>query len=74
MLDLFSIGRSEDEKERYTSVQIALNEARSLDMGQPKAKRALLEYMRPAHVEAGKFRRMLDAFAFGLAKCSSIMD
>lgn len=52
MLDLFSIGRSEDEKERYTSVQIALNEARSLDMEQPKAKRALLEYMRPVHVEA----------------------
>ncbi|KAF9284854.1 RNA polymerase II C-terminal domain kinase beta subunit [Mortierella antarctica] len=46
-------GRSEDQKERYTSVQIALNEARSLDMEQPKAKRILLEFMRPVHVEAG---------------------
>ncbi|KAG0348634.1 RNA polymerase II C-terminal domain kinase beta subunit [Podila minutissima] len=52
MLDLFSIGRSEDQKERYTSVQIALNEARSLDMEQPMAKRILLEFMRPVHVEA----------------------
>ncbi|KAG0330585.1 RNA polymerase II C-terminal domain kinase beta subunit [Podila horticola] len=62
MLDLFSIGRSEDQKERYTSVQIALNEARSLDMEQPKAKRVLLEFMRPVHVEAGKFRRKLGCF------------
>lgn len=64
MLDLFSIGRSEDQKERYTSVQIALNEARSLDMEQPKAKRILLEFMRPVHVEAGKYRRKLGSFFF----------
>ncbi|KAF9430393.1 hypothetical protein BGZ94_007044 [Podila epigama] len=45
-------GGSDDEKDRYTAVQIALNEARGHDYELPRAKRILLEFMRPVQVGA----------------------
>ena len=60
MLDLFSIGRSDDQRQHYTKIHIALNEARQLDVEhqQPKLRRARTDYARPIGVKAGKFSRV----------------
>ncbi|KAF9181444.1 hypothetical protein BGZ51_005436 [Haplosporangium sp. Z 767] len=57
MLDLFSIGRTDEQRQQYDKIHITLHDARQLDVEhqQPKLKKARTEFSRPNGVQAGKF-------------------
>lgn len=58
MLDLFSIGRTDDQRQLYDKIHITLHDARQLDTEhqQPKLKKARMDYSRPMGVQAGALR------------------
>ncbi|KAF9579644.1 hypothetical protein BGW38_004019 [Lunasporangiospora selenospora] len=53
-------GRSDEQQQVFTSIQIALNEARSMDLESHghKSKRMRTEYIRPISVQAGKWKEV----------------
>ena len=61
MLDLFSIGRTDDQRQLYDKIHIMLHDARQLDTEhqQPKLKKARMDYSRPMGVQAGACGRLV---------------
>ncbi|KAF9273443.1 hypothetical protein BGZ68_001515 [Mortierella alpina] len=64
MLDLFSIGRTDDQRQLYDKIHITLHDARQLDTEhqQPKLKKARMDYSRPMGVQA-ELKRIQDGGA-----------
>lgn len=64
MLDLLSIGRSDEQRQLYDKIHITLHDARQLDIQhqQPPLKKARTEHSRTIGVNAGKYTFILFPF------------